>query len=287
MRARIEACYARKQNRSLKTVQYCFKHLGGGFSVSRVIDITTPAVQEYTTKRLQSGVPGASINRELAYLRHGFKLMLKAGEISAIPAVIELIQGENIRKGFLAPAEFVSLSEKIPDRRAGLVAFLYNAGWRSGEGDTLEWSEVNLSTNMIRLPAEKSKSKKPRHLPIIGELLELIERRLVIRRWIVPMCFIAGASRLPRSRKAFKTAAAEAGMPALLPHDMRRSGVRNFRRAGLSQTEGMKLSGHETDSIYRRYDVISHRVDESGSRALQEKIREPEGCAAKARNGLT
>lgn len=72
--------------------------------------------------------------------------MLKAGEISAIPAVIELLQGENVRKGFLAPLEFVSLSEKIPDTDVReLVAFLYNAGWRSGEGKTLEWSEVDLS----------------------------------------------------------------------------------------------------------------------------------------------
>ena len=31
MRARIEASYARKQNRSLKTVQYCFKHLEAAF----------------------------------------------------------------------------------------------------------------------------------------------------------------------------------------------------------------------------------------------------------------
>jgi cystathionine beta-lyase/cystathionine gamma-synthase len=65
-------------------------------------DITTPAVQEYTTKRLQSGAARAFINRELAFLRHGFKLMLKAGEISAIPTVIELLQRENVRKGFLA-----------------------------------------------------------------------------------------------------------------------------------------------------------------------------------------
>ena len=61
MRARIEASYARKQNRSLKTVQYCFKHLEAAW----VIDITTPAVQEYTTKRLQSGAARASINPEL------------------------------------------------------------------------------------------------------------------------------------------------------------------------------------------------------------------------------
>jgi integrase len=173
-----------------------------------------------------------------------------------------------------------------PSRRQGdvraLVALLYNAGWRSGEGKTLEWSEVDLSTNLIRLPAEKSKSKKPRHLPIIGELLEVIQRRLVVRRLDCPYVFHRRGKPIASFRKAFKAAAAEAGMFALLPHDMHRSAVRNFQLAGLRQTEGMKLSGHETDSIYRRYDIISHRVDESGSRAHQERIREPEGCAAKA-----
>jgi hypothetical protein len=66
MKARIEASYERKQNRSSKTVEYCFKHLEAGFQFRRVIDITTPAVQEYTTKRLQEGAARASVNRELA-----------------------------------------------------------------------------------------------------------------------------------------------------------------------------------------------------------------------------
>ena len=198
-------------------------------------------------------------------MRHGFKLMLKAGDISAIPAVIELLQGENVRKGFLAPAEFVSLSAKIPDADVrDLVAFLYNAGWRSGEGKTLEWSEVDLNRNMIRLPAEKSKSKKPRNLPIIGALMEIIQRRLTVQQLDCPYVFHRHGKRIASFRKAFKAAAAaEAGMPGIVPHDMRRSAVRNFRRAGLSENEGMKLSGHETDSIYRRYDIISERISPS------------------------
>lgn len=35
-------------------------------------------------------------------------------------------------------------------------------------------------------------------------------------------------------RKMFKAAAKEIGFAGLLPHDMRRSGVRNFRKSGLS-----------------------------------------------------
>jgi len=53
------------------------------------------------------------------------------------------------------------------------------------------------------------------------------------------------------------TAAKKIGATGTLPHDMRRSAVRNFRRSGLSEKEGMALSGHQTSSIYRRYSIIS------------------------------
>ena len=42
----------RKETRSLKTVEYCFKHLEAAFQFRSVIDITTPVVEQYTTDRL-------------------------------------------------------------------------------------------------------------------------------------------------------------------------------------------------------------------------------------------
>jgi integrase len=73
--------------------------------------------------------------------------------------------------------------------------------------------------------------------------MDVIERRKKLRRLDCPHVFRRNGRPIKSFRKAFKAAAKAIGYPDLLPHDMRRSAVRHFRRAGLSEHEGMKLSG--------------------------------------------
>ncbi|HVT39478.1 MAG TPA: hypothetical protein VHE78_10555 [Gemmatimonadaceae bacterium] len=42
-----------------------------------------------------------------------------------------------------------------------------------------------------------------------------------------------------------------------LVHDLRRTGVRNLERAGVSRSVAMKLTGHKTEAVYRRYAITS------------------------------
>ena len=58
-------------------------------------------------------------------------------------------------------------------------------------------------------------------------------------------------------RRSWTTACKNAGVPGRLLHDLRRSAVRNLERAGLSRSVAMKMTGHKTESVYRRYAIVS------------------------------
>jgi len=271
MKEVIRLDYVRRKNRSFESVEYAFKHLEEGFKFHRVIDITDEKITAYGDNRLSSGAERASVNRELAYLRRGFNLMLEQKMISSVPT-IKLYQGENIRKGFIDIAEFNVLLEKIADADVGdLVKFLYHSAWRSGEAMALQWSWID--GDMIRLPAEVAKGKKARALPIVEEILDVIERRKQVRRLDCAFIFHRNGRPIKSFRKAFKAAAKKIGFEGLLPHDMRRSGVRNFRKSGLSESEGMALSGHKTNAVYKRYDIISDDDLTQSMKRVQEHLK--------------
>ena len=178
------------------------------------------------------------------------------------------MRGENVREGFVGVADFGAVLAEIEnDDTRDIIEFLYNCAWRSGEAKKLEWSKVDTAEWVVRLARKNSKNKKPRTLVLVGDLKDIIMRRLAKRLPECPFVFHRDGNPIKSFRRAFKSACRNVGLDDTVPHDMRRSGVRNLRRAGNDEHDCMEISGHKTRAVFDRYDII----DEDDQRRALER----------------
>jgi integrase len=190
--------------------------------------------------------------------------------------LIPLLQVDNTRRGFVEARDLRRLLPHLgPDLR-DFVEWCYVTGMRKGEAAALTWAMVDRSGPawLLRVPAAITKNRTGRTLPIVGTGREVIDRRLAARRLDTGLVF----HRRTRGRagqpvrafdKAWRAALKAARLPGeLLFHDLRRSAARNLRLAGATETEAMRVTGHKTASMFRRYSIVT---DEDAAAALTKQ----------------
>src|SRR5262249_24694992 len=111
MLEKIKLRYQKRAQRSFINVERAWKEIDSedGFRFYRVVDIDKDAIEKYQGERLESGAAPATINREVAYLKLGIKLLGLP-----VPSVEQLAE-DNIRQGFLRVPEFNALLDEIAD----------------------------------------------------------------------------------------------------------------------------------------------------------------------------
>jgi integrase len=273
------------------------KYLDAAFRGWPAVNITSAAITAYAAKRLSEKVPvwidrkliegtravaPATVNRELAMLRRLLRLAVRNGKLLR-PPMFSMLREASPRAGFLEEPAFRTIVRHLPPVQALAATIGYQTAWRiQSEVLTLTWSRVDLNTGAIRLDPGGSKNGSARTAFLEPDTLRLlVEQRERVRsierelKRIIPDVFVhvgkgkLQGKRIQRFRKAWYTAAAAAGHPGVLLHDLRRSGVRSLIRSGVPERVAMEISGHKTRAVFDRYNIMSEAdlKDAASSRA--------------------
>src|SRR5262249_10398394 len=154
----------------------------------------------------------------------------------------------------------------LPAYLRSMAAFGFETGWRRGEILSLTWARVSFVDGEVRLDPGSTKNGDGRSFPFTDSLRALLEAQRAATdalqrktRRIIPLVFHHNGRPIRDYRKAWATACAKAGCPGRIFHDLRRSAVRRFEHAGIARSVAMKLTGHKTENVYRRYAIVSER----------------------------
>jgi integrase len=104
-----------------------------------------------------------------------------------------------------------------------------------------------------------SKNGEPRQVSLTAETRGLLAA-CVARKSTDDAVFTRGSGNAVQDfRGTWDAVTKAAGCEGLLFHSLRRSAVRNLIRAGVTEHVAMKISGHKTASVFRRYDIVDAR----------------------------
>jgi integrase len=187
-----------------------------------------------------------------------------------------LLREDNVRQGFFERYQVEAVRRQLPESLRGVVMVAYITGWRiHSELLPLEWRQVDFKAGTRRLEPGTTKHREGRLFVMTPELRATLEaQRAVtetlqrIRGEILPRVFQRNGRPIQGFRKARATACHAAGVPGRIPHDLRRTAVRNLERAGVPRSRAMRMVGHKTEAIYRRDTIVDEAMLREGAEKL-------------------
>lgn len=153
-----------------------------------------------------------------------------------------------------APEEWARLEETLAPHLRRLLTVVYEVGPRKGELVNLEWSDVDLCRKEFTL--RRMKNGEIRVVPMTPTVYQVFVELSNERRLDTNRVFLYNGNAIQRIGTGFKAACRRAGITNLRVYDFSHTASKNLRRAGVDTATGMKIVGHKSDRMHRRYNTI-------------------------------
>ncbi len=226
------------------------KHLLPYFGHCKPHDINSSMVDDHKVRRQRQFAANGTINRELALLKSIFRFALKKGKVSRVPP-IDLLPEDNVRQRFITKEEFQKIQVFLSPDVLPVIAIAYQTAMRLGEILGLRWKNIDLKRRLFLF--ETGKTGKQRAVALHPEIITLLQT--MPRGFGETPIFTLNIDRVERT---WKRACQKAKVKDARIHDLRRTRATIWHKnEGLPQDLIMHMTGHRTDSMFRRYQIVS------------------------------
>ena len=259
--------YAKINKKSFISDWYMLNQLKKQWGAYDIRQINPLLIEGFRKDLLERGRKRSTTNRYLALLGKMMNLAIDWGLLTQNPVsrVKFFSEKANFRETILSLEEEDALLKKCPKRLLPIVQVALNTGMRRGEILGLRWSQVDLAARTIKL--NQTKSGKPRIIPINAFLFDILtgqERKTGYSEFV----FLNRATRKPFKdvKRAFNTAATNAGIEGLRFHDLRHTFASRLVAAGVDLITVKDLLGHHSVKVTERY---THTNAEQKKKAVE------------------
>ena len=224
-------------------------------------ELTQADIESYRNQRLRrNGNPATTgtINNDHTILKHMLSVAIQRGILEInVATKVPLPNPNNERDRVLTQDEWNDLYEKASPHIKPVLLVAYHLGLRLGEILALTWDRVDLRRGFINLRPQDTKTSKSRLVPMTPSVRECLTRLSKVRTLSTNRVFLYDGRPIREIKRAFHTALRKAQIANFRFHDLRHCAATNLRRAGVDTVTAMKIVGHRSEKMHRRYNNVS------------------------------
>jgi len=243
----------------------------------------TAAIRSELATRYSHTTANLTLSALRGVLKAAWKLGMMTADEYQTAASVERVIGETVPAGRAIPSgELAALLNTCEQDAAGIrdaaiIAVLYACGLRRAELVNLDLSHYEHDADSGRLLVH-GKRNKQRYVPVVNGAARALADWLALRGNAPGPLFLVVGNRNRGGRMTtqavyamLRTRATAAGIPAMSPHDLRRTFVGDLLDAGADIVTVQKLAGHSSVETTARYD----RRDEKAKAAAVARLHVP------------
>lgn len=246
--------YAKNNKKSWETDLQRIKPLKEFFSGKLLHQIDSLMVEAYKAKRKEN-LSYATVNRELALLKHIFTIAIQWGKAEDNPVKkVKLFRENNERVRFLEKEEAERLVKNCNGYLKRIVIIALNTGMRKGEILSLKWQDIDYNRGIIYVRDTKNGEKK--ELP----MNELVKQALIRQPKHKDSSYVfcnRNGQPFGDIKKSFLAAIQKSAIINFRFHDLRHSFASSLAMRGVDLNTIRELMGHKSMRMTLRYSHLS------------------------------